>query len=128
MAPYLDFFGIIVVAELELTVEGAFVVVLEAELVVAVEAVDLAPDPEPVAVDMVVATVEFPRVVAVTFEVAVELSFEVAVELPVKDPDVVWAKIAADEEELMLEATEDAPETDEETELPLHEPEIVMLW
>ena len=131
MAPYLDFFGTIVVAELWLTVDGACVVVLAAEPVVEVEAVDLVPDPdpdadpEPVAVVRVVAAVEFPLVVAVADEVTLELR--------VDDPAEVWAKTAPDEDEdedeLVLEETEDAaPEPEEETDWPLQEPEILMLW
>lgn len=121
IAPYLDL-GVTVVAELELTVEGEFEVVLEPELVVAVappEAAVVLADPEPVAVDMVVAAVEFP--------VAVPVADEVTVELPVNEPDEVWAKTAPDVEEPMLEVTEDAA-TEEETDLPLQEPEILMLW
>ena len=68
MAPYLDFLGTTVVAELELTV-------VEAELVVgeALELVEVT-DPDPVAVDRVVAAVELPLLVPVADEEAFELS------------------------------------------------------
>lgn len=133
IAPYLDF-GVTVDAELALTVDGELEAVLEPELVVALEraevAVVFAADPEPVAVDNVVAAVEFPLPVPVTDEVIVVLLLD-------EDGVGVWTKTPPDEEDWMLEVTEDATladgedwmldATDEETALPLQEPEILIL-
>jgi len=122
-APYFDALGVKVDAALVDTVDGVLDVVLEP--VVAVEPADVAvvlpADPEPVAVDIVVAAVEFALLVPVADEVTVAL--------PLEDPVEVWAKTPPDEEDLMLDVTEDATlEPPEETALPLQEPEILMLW
>lgn len=121
-APYFDALGVKVDAALVDTVDGVLDVVLEPEPV-AVEPADVAvvlpADPEPVAVDIVVAAVEFALLAPVADEVTVALPLD-------EDPVEVWAKTPPDEEDLILDVTEDA--TPEETALPLQEPEILMLW
>ena len=109
-APYLDF-GVKFDAELALTV---FEVVLEPELVVAVEWVGLA---VVFAATEPVATLEFPLLVPVVDEVPLNVD---VLELSAKTPP--------DEEALMLDVTEEATlEPPEETALPLQEPETLML-
>jgi hypothetical protein len=124
-APYFEVLGVKVDAALAETVDGVLEVVLEPELVVAVEWVDVAvvfpADPEPVAVDIVVAAVEFALLVTDDEEIVALLSDE--------DPLELWAKTPPDEEDATLEVTEDAAlEPADETALPLQEPEILMLW
>lgn len=140
MAPYFDL-GVIVEAELALTVVDELEVVLEPELVVVVEPAEVVfvpdpdPDPEPLAVDIVVAVVELPLLVTVADEVAVVLADEedpvevltVAL-VDVDDPVELSAKTPPVVEDWMLEVTEDAGLADDETAWPLQEPEILMLW
>jgi hypothetical protein len=120
----------VVDAVLALTVEVALEEAVELLVVDSLPEVEVVlDDPEPVAVDNVV---EFPLLllllllvteVAVLFallEVEVEVDEVVVVEDWAKTPPVV----EVDEEE---EAAEVAPPTDEDTELPLQVPEILML-
>jgi len=99
-------------AALELAVE------VELELFVAVEPAEvvpvLVPDPAPLEVDKVVATVGFVLLVPVA-DVELELA-------------EAWAKTPPVEEELVLEVTEDEAEAEEETALPLQEPDTLILW
>jgi hypothetical protein len=123
-APYFDFLGVNVDAALADTADGVLEVVLEPELVVAVAdvAVVFPAEPEPVAVDRVVAAVEFALVVPLADEVTVALLLD-------EDPPEVWAKTPPDEEDWMLEVTDDATlePAEEETAVPLQVPEIFML-
>jgi hypothetical protein len=142
IAPYLDF-GVTVDAELELTIAVELEVVLDPVLLVAVEPLEplvvLLAEPEPVAVDNVVAAVEFPLLVTLADEVTVALPLDEDEDGDVDDDEddddnedevevELWAKTAPDEVELTLEVVEDATSTDEETVEPLQEPEILMLW
>lgn len=125
-APYFDALGVKVDAALADTVDGVLDVALDVVLEPADVAVVLPADPEPVAFDKVVeaAAVEFALLVpAADDEVTVALLLD-------EDPVELWAKTAPDEEDLMLDVTEDATlePADEETALPLQEPEILMLW
>lgn len=127
--PYFDCLGAKVDAALADTVDGELEVVLEPELVVAVApavvAVVFPADPEPVAVDKVVAAVEFALLEWLADEVTATLELD---EDPDEDVLEVWAKTPPVEEDWMLEVTDDttlAPA--DETALPLQEPEILML-
>jgi hypothetical protein len=127
IAPYFDL-GVIVDAELALTVDGELEVLLELELVDVVEPAEVV-----FAIDIVVTAVEFPLLVIEAVEVTLALAGE---EEPVEvlavalaDEEVeLSAKTPPDEEDAMLEVTEDAELPEDETALPLQEPEILMLW
>jgi hypothetical protein len=128
-APYLDF-GVKFDAELALTV---FEVVLEPELVVAVEWVGLA---VVFAATEPVATLEFPLLVPVVDEVPLNVDvLELSAKTPPDEEDCALEVTddatleLADEEGWVLEATDDATlePADEVTALPLQEPETLML-